>query len=123
MIRAEPGRDALEFAEGGWDAILLDAPCSATGTIRRHPDLPQARDGSEMPALIDLQARMIDHALSILRPGGRLVFATCSILPEEGRERVEAFLARSDGWTAVDELRRLPGPGGDGFFQAVLRRG
>ncbi|MDN8776989.1 16S rRNA (cytosine(967)-C(5))-methyltransferase RsmB, partial [Staphylococcus aureus] len=59
--------DALEFAEGGWDAILLDAPCSATGTIRRHPDLPVARDGAEISGLIELQARMIDHALTLLR--------------------------------------------------------
>lgn len=133
--------DALEFDEGGWDAILLDAPCSATGTIRRHPDLPQARDGSEMPALLELQARMIDRALGLLRPGGRLVFATCSLLPEEGEDQAEAALARhpgleaerpeapgiEEGWRTALGLRTRPdhwaGRGAlDGFFVARLRR-
>jgi 16S rRNA (cytosine967-C5)-methyltransferase len=133
--------DALEFREEGWDAILLDAPCSATGTIRRHPDLPQARDGSEMPLLLDLQARLIDHALTILRPGGRLVFATCSLLPDEGEAQAEAALARHPGLVperpeaaGVDEawrtelgLRTRPDHwadvgGLDGFFVARLRK-
>jgi 16S rRNA (cytosine967-C5)-methyltransferase len=133
--------DALEFAEGGWDAILLDAPCSATGTIRRHPDLPVARDGSEMPGLLDLQARLLDHALGLLRPGGRLVFATCSLLPEEGEEQAAAALERhpglaverpeaegiEDGWRTALGLRTRPDHWGDiggldGFFVARLRK-
>lgn len=133
--------DALEFTEGGWDAILLDAPCSATGTIRRHPDLPIARDGSEMPGLLDLQARMIDHALGLLRPGGRLVFATCSLLPEEGEEQAAAALERhpglvaerpeadgiEEGWRTALGLRTRPDHWGDiggldGFFVARLRK-
>lgn len=133
--------DALEFAETGWDAILLDAPCSATGTIRRHPDLPQARDGSEMPGLLDLQARMIDHALALLRPGGRLVFATCSLLTEEGEGQAEAALARhpgllaeqpeaegiDDAWRTDLGLRTRPDHwtdigGLDGFFVTRLRK-
>ncbi len=132
--------DALEFTEGGWDAILLDAPCSATGTIRRHPDLPIARDGSEMPALLELQARMIDHALSLLRPGGRLVFATCSLLPEEGEGQAEAALARhpelraeeaeapgvEEAWHTGRGLRTRPDHwaergGLDGFFVGRFR--
>jgi len=141
-------RDALEFAEKGWDAVLLDAPCSATGTIRRHPDLPQARDGSEIEGLVALQDRLLDHALRLVRPGGRLVFATCSLLPEEGEERLAALLARHPGlvveppafpgldpaWVSEGALRIRPdlhpatwpappsGPGGlDGFFMARLR--
>ncbi|SEO72799.1 16S rRNA (cytosine967-C5)-methyltransferase [Salinihabitans flavidus] len=82
---------------GAWDAILLDAPCSATGTIRRHPDLPHAKDGSEFGALIDLQAAMLDHALGLLKPGGRLVFCTCSLLPDEGECQTEDALARHRG--------------------------
>jgi 16S rRNA (cytosine967-C5)-methyltransferase len=133
-------RDALEFAEKGWDAVLLDAPCSATGTIRRHPDLPVARSGEEVPSLLELQDRLLDHALGLLRPGGRLVFATCSLLPEEGEERLAALLARRPGllveppevpgldpaWVAREALRTRPdgwaGLGGlDGFFVARLR--
>ncbi|TNC72400.1 RsmB/NOP family class I SAM-dependent RNA methyltransferase [Rubellimicrobium roseum] len=132
--------DALEFDETGWDAILLDAPCSATGTIRRHPDLPVARDGAEISGLIELQARMIDHALTLLRPGGRLVFATCSLLPDEGEAQAEAALERHPGlalepaeapgidpaWRMELGLRTRPDlwteEGGlDGFFVARLR--
>lgn len=79
------------------DAILLDAPCSATGTIRRHPDLPFIRDGHGIAELIELQAALLDHALSILRPGGRLVFATCSLIPDEGEVQIDEALARHPG--------------------------
>lgn len=85
--------DARKF-EGQFDAILLDAPCSATGTIRRHPDLPHAKDGSEFGELIELQSEMIDHAWSLLNPGGRLVFCTCSLLPDEGEVQVDEALER-----------------------------
>ncbi|MGR3480008.1 RsmB/NOP family class I SAM-dependent RNA methyltransferase [Salipiger marinus] len=134
--------DALE-ARGQWDVVLLDAPCSATGTIRRHPDLPRARQGEGISDLIDLQARMLDHALSLLAPGGRLVFCTCSLLPDEGECQIEEALARhpglqvlpveapgvEPGWRAPEGGLRLrpdywPARGGmDGFYMAVLQRG
>ena len=95
--------DAFAFDEGGFDAILLDAPCSATGTIRRHPDLPYAKDGSEFGTLIQQQAGMIDHALTLLKFGGRLVFCTCSLLPDEGEVQVDEALERHTGLT-VDRL-------------------
>ncbi len=136
--------DALDFAEDGWDAILLDAPCSATGTIRRHPDLPYAQDGSTISALIDLQAQMIDHALSLLKPGGRLVFCTCSLIPDEGEVQVDEALARHPGLTTDRAALDLPGidpawiteegglrlrpdywaetGGMDGFYCAVLHK-
>ncbi len=123
------------------DAVLLDAPCSATGTIRRHPDLPFVKDGSDLPALLALQTALIDRALAMLRPGGRLVFATCSLLPEEGERQIEAALARhpglvveaaqaegiDPGWRTPHGLRLRPDHwadrgGIDGFFIARLRR-
>lgn len=135
--------DIFEFDEGGWDAILLDAPCSATGTIRRHPDLPHAKDGAEFADLIDQQAAMIDHAVGLLAPGGRLVFCTCSLLPDEGEVQIEDALARHPGlrtdpaafdlpgidpdWITPEGGLRLrpdywPDVGGmDGFYIAVLR--
>jgi 16S rRNA (cytosine967-C5)-methyltransferase len=94
---------------GIWDAILLDAPCSATGTIRRHPDLPFAKDGSGFGDLIELQGAMLTHALTLLKPGGRLVYCTCSLLPDEGECQVDEVLARDDG-TKVDRAAlALPG--------------
>ncbi|MFG5384010.1 RsmB/NOP family class I SAM-dependent RNA methyltransferase [Yoonia sp. R2-816] len=134
--------DAFAFDQGGFDAVLLDAPCSATGTIRRHPDLPYAKDGSEFGALIDQQERLIDHALTLLKPGGRLVFCTCSLLPDEGEVQVEEALARHPGLTVApidlpgldpewqtDEggLRLRPDywpdlGGMDGFYMAVLTK-
>lgn len=132
--------DALQVEEGGWDVILLDAPCSATGTMRRHPDLPWAKDGSEFGALIEGQEAMLDHALGLLAPGGRLVFCTCSLLPDEGEVQVEEALGRHTGlrvlpvdlpWIAPEwhaeegGLRVRPDMwaeqgGMDGFYMAVL---
>ena len=136
--------DALEWTpEAPFDAILLDAPCSATGTIRRHPDLPHAKDGSGLDKLVDLQRRLLDRALNHLKPGGRLVYCTCSLLPEEGEAQIEGALARHEGLTLdrdalagpgvetgwIDEtgLRLRPDHwsekgGMDGFFVALLRK-
>ena len=136
--------DALEHA-GVYDAVLLDAPCSATGTIRRHPDLPYAKDGSEFGALIGIQAAMIDHAVGLLAPGGRLVFCTCSLLPDEGECQVEEALVRHAGLTADRAALDRPGiapewiteegglrlrpdywpdlGGMDGFYMACLQKG
>ncbi|MTJ05071.1 MAG: methyltransferase domain-containing protein [Sediminimonas qiaohouensis] len=100
--------DALTH-EGRYNAILLDAPCSATGTIRRHPDLPHAQDGSNYGALMELQARMIDHALGLLGPGGRLIYCTCSLLPDEGECQVEEALARHPGLATDTAALNLPG--------------
>lgn len=94
--------DALVWQpEQTFDAILLDAPCSATGTIRRHPDLPFIKDGSELPALVALQAQLLDRALMFLKPGGRLVFCTCSLLPDEGEAQLAAVLLRHPNLTVL----------------------
>jgi 16S rRNA (cytosine967-C5)-methyltransferase len=134
--------DALEWdAADLFDAVLLDAPCSATGTFRRHPEvLYRAR-----PAIIeqsaDLQARLLRRAANWVRPGGSLVYAVCSLEPHEGEQRIEEFLSGQpdfrlepasvsvDGVTPHRRgwLRILPGmlerQGGlDGFFTAHLVR-
>ena len=100
--------DARRF-EGTFDAILLDAPCSATGTIRRHPDLPHAKDGSEFGDLIELQSEMIDHAWSLLNPGGRLIFCTCSLLPDEGEVQVDEALERHADMRVDRDALAVPG--------------
>lgn len=135
--------DALNWQPSApFDAILLDAPCSATGTIRRHPDLPFVKDGSEVAGLVTLQAALIDRALGWLKPGGRLVYATCSLLPEEGEGQLAAALERHPGvtvervdlpgveagwWTEAGGLRLRPDywadrGGMDGFFMARLQK-
>ena len=97
--------DALRWeSDGGFDAILLDAPCSATGTIRRHPDLPFVKDGSELPVLTDLQAQLFDRALALLKPGGRMVYCTCSLLAEEGEDQLTAALLRHPGLTVIPPI-------------------
>lgn len=102
--------DALHWQpETAFDAILLDAPCSASGTIRRHPDLPFVKDGSDLEALTALQSSLLDRALGWLKPGGRLVYATCSLLPEEGEAQLAAALARHPGLRVVPaDLPGLP---------------
>jgi len=87
--------DVLTFATDQlYDAILLDAPCSATGTIRRHPDLPFAKDGVDLSGLFELQSAMIDKALTLLKPGGRMVYCTCSLLPREGEIQIAQAIVR-----------------------------
>lgn len=94
--------DALDWQpEAPFDAVLLDAPCTATGTIRRHPDLPHRTDGRGLPALVELQRRLLDRAWGWVAPGGVLVFCTCSLLKAEGEAQAADFLARTAGTVAV----------------------
>jgi len=129
--------------QGEWDAVLLDAPCSATGTIRRHPELPYRKEESQIAELAKLQSRLLRKAATLVRPGGSLVYCTCSLEPEEGEEQVKGFLATRPAfeivppaapWIPVEALmpedwvRTLPfmrlgsAEGMDGFFAACLRR-
>lgn len=89
--------DATTWQPGErFDAVLLDAPCSSTGTIRRHPDIPYLKSPKDIEALAGLQARLLDNAVNLLKPGGRLVYSTCSLEPEEGEAQIAAFLVRND---------------------------
>ena len=117
-----------------FDAILLDAPCSATGILRRQPDVKWHRRRDDLHALVDLQARMLDALWPLLRPGGRLVYASCSLLRAENDRQVADFLART-GDAVEDTPRPATSPtvaagrqllpkddGPDGFFLACLRK-
>lgn len=128
--------------EAPFDAVLLDVPCTATGTFRRHPDVLHRIGQKQIAELVELQAAMLDKAAVMVKPGGMLVYATCSLEPEEGEQQADAFLARHGDFTkaevAADRLpqviaptdgyvRTLPGmladQGGlDGFFIACLQR-
>ena len=130
--------DAAEFDRWwdgvAFDAVLLDAPCSATGIIRRQPDIKWHRRESDLAALTTLQDRLLDALWRVLRPGGRLLYSTCSILAEENAQRIDAFLARTAdaevqpldaryGRASGAGRQRLPGEDDmDGFFYALLRK-
>jgi 16S rRNA (cytosine967-C5)-methyltransferase len=94
--------DATQWQAGPFDAVLVDAPCSSTGTIRRHPDIPWLKGEADLAKLTALQARLLDRAASLLKPGGTLVYCTCSLEPEEGEDAVAALLGRNP------RLRRKP---------------
>lgn len=95
--------DVATWAPGRtFDAVLLDAPCTATGTIRRHPDILHLKRASDLGKLVELQRRLLEAAAKLVAPGGRLVYCTCSLEPDEGPRQVEAFLA------AHPELQRAP---------------
>ena len=104
--------DVLEWRTQPVDAVLLDAPCSSTGTIRRHPDIPWIKQEADIAALASLQRRLIERAAQMVKPGGRLLYCTCSLEPEEGIEIVRAFLASHPHMRRVpikaDEIHALP---------------
>jgi 16S rRNA (cytosine967-C5)-methyltransferase len=123
--------------------VLLDAPCIATGTIRRHPDLPWIKSAADLTISDSLQSELLDAAADLTAPGGTLVYAVCSLEPEEGSEQVESFLRRRTDFSrapitsaevfdatfvaANGDLRTLPSQwsdrgGMDGFYAARLRR-
>ncbi len=140
--------DATEWTAEAFDAVLLDAPCSSTGTIRRHPDVPWLKREADIAALASLQQRLLDRAVTLLKPGGTLVYGVCSLEPEEGVDQVAALLQRQPGFqrrpisapevgglaellTPDGDLRTLPfhlpdpNPqlgGLDGFYAARLQR-
>jgi 16S rRNA (cytosine967-C5)-methyltransferase len=138
--------DVLSFSSGTpYDAVLLDAPCSATGTIRRHPDLPYLKTPGQLAGLVELQQKMLVQAASLVKPGGLLVYSTCSLSPLEGERQVFKFLRAHEDFelfpilagelggqeqfiTEAGLLRCLPSmpigksAGLDGFFAARLRK-
>lgn len=130
--------DALEWdAPELFDAVLLDAPCSATGTLRRHPDILYQKTQADVDAVLPLQRDMLARAAGWVKPGGALVYCVCSLQPEEGEQQVQAFLAAHadwqlepvtslpDMWVRGGMLRTLPHQmdgGMDGFFAARLVR-
>ena len=106
--------DATEWQAEPFDAVLVDAPCSSTGTIRRHPDIPWLKSEIDIAALADLQRRLLDRAVALTKPGGVLVFCTCSLEPEENENVVTDLLAREPA------MRRVTVTGGDVFGREEL---
>ncbi|UXH78055.1 16S rRNA (cytosine(967)-C(5))-methyltransferase RsmB [Roseateles amylovorans] len=95
QVRAADARDTASWWDGRpFDAILLDAPCSASGIVRRHPDVRWLRRASDIPALAAIQLALLDALWPLLKPGGRLLYATCSVFKAEGQDQIDAFLQR-----------------------------
>ena len=117
-----------------FDRMLVDAPCSASGVIRRHPDIKVRRQPAEIPKLVETQRRILDSLWPLLKPGGKLLYVTCSILPAENQEQMQAFRARhadaAEAELPLDAGTRqaigyqiVPGESGmDGFYYAGLRK-
>ncbi len=135
QLQAGDARDPAAWWDGRpFDAILLDAPCTASGIVRRHPDVRWLRRAGDVGALAQVQAQMLDALWPLLRPGGRLLYATCSVFKAEGSEQIDAFLQRQpDARLAAHpaspgHLLLLPdnGPQGgvsmDGFYYALLEK-
>ena len=86
--------DVAEWQGGPFDAVLLDAPCSSTGTIRRHPDIPWLKSEADLTALVALQRRLLDRAIALIKPGGTVIYCVCSLEPEEAEAQIDALLGR-----------------------------
>ena len=108
---------------GGYDKVLVDAPCSNTGVLRRRPDARWNWSVEKLAALVKLQATILDRAAALVVPGGRLVYSTCSLEPEENEDQVAAFLARHPDFSKVEEYASNPlETGYDGAYAAALVR-
>jgi 16S rRNA (cytosine967-C5)-methyltransferase len=114
----------LPFRDATFDAILIDAPCSGLGTVRRDPDIKWKRAPDDLPVFAAAQRQLLERAAPLMRSGGSLVYSTCSSEPEENEQVVEAFLRRHPGFRLERTHQTLPFRDGlEAFFGAVLRRG
>jgi 16S rRNA (cytosine967-C5)-methyltransferase len=109
------GRAPAEF-----DAILADVPCSASGVVRRHPDAKWLRRPEDVLRFAALQRRILERLWTALRPGGKLLYATCSVFPEENHTQIEKFRARHPEARLIDSVQWLPDAEHDGFYYALL---
>jgi 16S rRNA (cytosine967-C5)-methyltransferase len=133
-----PGDKALKRRAGSFDRVLVDAPCTGIGTWRRNPDARRRLAPADLAELVPKQAAILDRAAELVRIGGKLIYATCSLLPEENEAQVSGFLARHSHFSVVPLVRAWPDGapplggeflaltparhGTDGFFAAVLER-
>ena len=115
--------DKLPFTSNVFDKVLLDAPCSGTGTLRRNPEIRWRLSEDDISAFSENQKRFLANAAEVVRPGGRLVYSTCSVEREENEEVIEEFVARDDRFIPASTKRTWPQrEGADGFFIAVFDR-
>lgn len=119
----EPGDKWHKRNRSRFDRVLVDAPCTGTGTWRRNPDARLRLTAAQLAEILPKQAAILERAASLVRTGGRLIYATCSLLSEENEDQVTAFLCRQAGFAQTEVLSLSPARHGtDGFFAAVLER-
>ncbi len=122
-VRAIEGPKTLKPFQGKADRLLLDVPCSNTGTLRRHPDLKWKLQPEEIAATIKTQAKILDEYQSLLKVGGKMVYATCSIFPSENKGQIRRFLDDHKNFSLEDEKQFFPHEGPtDGFYMARLKK-
>lgn len=115
--------ETLPFASNAFDKVLLDAPCSGTGTLRRNPEIRWRLSEDDIRAFAETQKRFLENAAEVVKPGGRLVYSTCSVERDENEEVIEEFLVRNAQFTLVSTQRTWPQyEGADGFFIAALEK-
>ncbi|WP_425098324.1 RsmB/NOP family class I SAM-dependent RNA methyltransferase [Tropicibacter sp. S64] len=121
---ARAGADVriVERVSGGYDLVLADAPCSGSGAWRRAPEGKWRLTPDMLEDLCGAQAAILRNCAALVKPGGVLAYATCSVLSEENARQVEAFLARNPEWKTLASRQFLPSDGGDGFFAAIMMR-
>ncbi|WP_159880027.1 MULTISPECIES: 16S rRNA (cytosine(967)-C(5))-methyltransferase RsmB [Aquitalea] len=119
---ADAGQVADWWDGKPFDRILADVPCSASGVVRRHPDIKWLRRPGDFAALARQQAQMVDTLWGLLAPGGKMLYATCSIFPEENQQQLEAFLARHADAECLNQQQLLPCERHDGFYYALLAK-
>jgi 16S rRNA (cytosine967-C5)-methyltransferase len=124
-MAVQPGSGGGDDAwwQGGFNRILVDAPCSGLGTLARHADARWRIEPAAIDELVLLQRQLLEGLAPLLRPGGRLVYATCTVHPRENDELIAAFLAAHPDWRLLESWQLWPGQGagGDGFFAAALQ--
>ena len=111
-----------ELEETDFDAALIDVPCSNTGVLGKRPEVRWRLKSEELSELSETQLMLVDSAARHIKPGGRMVYSTCSIEPEENDDVVSRFLEANDDWTLAEKVSHFPGKPGDGAFQALLVR-
>lgn len=122
VVPRQISRDGAGAPEKLFDAVLLDVPCSNTGVLGKRPEVRWRLNGRDIQPLAALQMRLMKLAVSRLKPGGRLVYSTCSIEPEENGQVVSAILSQQPSLQLVQELHHTPGNPADGAYQALIRR-
>ncbi|MEP2472786.1 MAG: RsmB/NOP family class I SAM-dependent RNA methyltransferase, partial [Paracoccaceae bacterium] len=114
--------DEIEQDQHQFDTVLIDAPCSGSGSWRRDPQGKWALTPDRLGEIVDLQQEILDLACMLVKPHGHLVYATCSLLDRENERQVKEFLARNTHFSTIDEQQFTPVSDSDGFYCAVLRK-